>query len=178
VSPSLRVVVLTGDTSAALDGIGLPWETRPVRKGAAPDRMVREAFVRGGDQVVLAGVELSPEEVRQGLSMLPGADAVAWLDERPSPRWAAWWNAAVDGHFPGPRVLALGLWRHAWDALHNRGRGRTVRGLAVESALRLHHLGLDVRPLSGRASPGWSGRTGWEVARGVWWAHWRSRVGG
>lgn len=162
----MSTAILTDQPAAALDVAGGSWDVRPVRRGAAPDQAVRDAFIRGAERVVVSAANLTEDELEAGLAALVGADAVVWLDPRPEPKPAALWTAARRSALPAVRVVAIGLKHHAWDALGNRARAPTVRGFAVEVALRLQRLGLDVTEVSTQASPGWAGRTGVEVARG------------
>lgn len=174
----MRPVVLTENAAEALEVTEeAQFEVRPAPRGRALDQCVRDAFIRGVDRVIVAGARLEPEEIHRGLDRMEGSDAVVWLDTRPSPSWSSLWVATVGSHFPAHRVVALAMWRHAWDALGNRARSPTMRGLAIESAVRLHHLGLEVDSMSSQVSPGWSGAARLQVARGWAWGQLSSWFG-
>ncbi len=140
---------------------------RPLPKSAPPAQAIRDAFIQGARQVILTAVRLEERELRRGLEQLRVGDFVGWADPLPLGPSRSRYRLRERAATP-PHLGALGIKKHAWDAVGNGGWALEPRTLMVELAVRALHLGLSLETMPSEAAPFWSLRDGASLLRG--WA--------
>lgn len=148
-------------------------ELQLLPKAGSAVHAVRAAFDKGADRVVSTSAPLSAIDLREGLGQMVGAEAVAWLDPRPLGPSHPKVQDLLEP-LRAPRVLAIGMWRHAFEALHDVGELRDPRALSVHLMVKARRAGLEVRTVKSEASPGWYGGQGVAILKG-WVAAWFSK---